>query len=572
MNYDIKQITKWEAPKEDGVAILTMPNVPLPMHTSAPRVIDPTRWEKMRKQCYADANFTCQATGVEMGKGHLHCLPAGSEVLTNNGWKPIELINTNDRVAQFTPESEAIEFVYPTDSMAYPATHLTQIGYKKGLKILSTDDHRTLVFNWTYGKKAGKKSIRTVKAIDAPVGKDWNIWTAGYGVGDTTLSDTERICIALQADGSVNYQRKDNGNYVFSWRASKERKKKQMKQLAAICPFRLWERPETTRPNYLCYQIESPVNCKDFWECFNLHEMSSVKAQQFIDELVKWDGWEGVRHNTPGRCWYTTNPSNRDFVQAVATLAGIGTHVTSSHRKSRAWNDGRELKSTNYKECWNIEFLKRNYRTMQTMAKSSVPYNDKVYCITVPSHYFVARQKNEVFITGNCHELYDIDWANNTMTFQRAVALDPTLHTRFIHSGRALTMFQRGDKYFPKSALLTTLEYGFSLINTYNIEHPDDEPLRVCDTILEWAKHPRLEFEVNRLIEKYHIKFYTFDKSCFNKQNWGKWKLIWEGKEYPTKFATQKDWEEYFNPVEKVVENLPKELEELDKMIKEVNE
>lgn len=171
----------------------------------------------------------------------------------------------------------------------------------------------------------------------------------------------------------------------------------------------------------------------------------------------------------------------------------------------------------------------------------------------------------------HAHELYNVDWENCTMTFQRAVALDPTLHTRFIHSGRALTMFQRGDKYFPESALLATLEYGFDLINQYNIEHPDDEPLRVCDTILEWAKHPRLEYEVNRLIGKYHIKFYTFDKSCFNKKNWSKWKLVWEGKEYPTKFATQKDWEEYFNPVEKTVENSPKELEELDKILKEDN-
>lgn len=170
------------------------------------------------------------------------------------------------------------------------------------------------------------------------------------------------------------------------------------------------------------------------------------------------------------------------------------------------------------------------------------------------------------------HELYDIDWKNCTMTFKRAVALDPRLHSRFIHSGRALTMFERGDKYFPKEALLDTLEYGFSLINNWNTEHPEAEPLRVSTTFLDWAKNPELKDQVNTLIKKYHIKFYDFDKACFNKKNWGKWKLIWEGREYPTKFATQKDWEEHFNPKPKDEPPLPKALSILDSILKEEEE
>lgn len=171
----------------------------------------------------------------------------------------------------------------------------------------------------------------------------------------------------------------------------------------------------------------------------------------------------------------------------------------------------------------------------------------------------------------HAHELYDIDWKNCTMTFKRAVALDPTLHTRFIHSGRALTLYQRNDKYFPKEALITTLEYGCSLISQWNAEHPDEEPLRVSDTFLEWAKEPMLEQDVNQLIEKYGMKFYTFEKSCFNRTNWPKWKLVYNNKEYPTKFATKKDWEKHFAPVEKPVEKieLPDEVSKaLEEMLK----
>lgn len=569
MKYDIKEITQWEAPAEDGPAILTMPNIPLPLHSSAPRTIDPRRWERMRKQCYAKANYTCQASGKEMGQGHLHCLPRNTEVLTSEGWKRIDSITLADKVAQFKPEAEIIQFVNPTKTISYYEDNLVEIGYKRGLKIRSTANHRTLVFKWRERKINTGKVYETIPAKDAPVGKPWNIWTAGYGVGETKLSDAERIYIALQADGAISHQRKDNGNYVFKLRVSKERKKEQVKHLINQCPFRCWECPEKTRPNYFCYQIEVPVNCKNFWESFDLDSMSGVKAQELIDELVKWDGWEGYRGKCYGRCYYTTSTLNKDFVQAVATLAGIDTHVTCSEREERHWGDGRILKQMNYKKCYNIEFHKRNYRGMQTMSKQIISYNDDVFCITVPSHYFVARQNGEVFITGNCHELYNIDWANCTMEFQRAVALDPTLHTRFIHSGRALTMFERGDAHFPKSALLTTLELGFAYIEHYNFEHPGDEPLRVCDTILEWAKNPQLEYGVNRLIEKYNIKFYTFDKRCFNKKNWGKWRLIWEDREYPTKFPTKEDWEEYFNPKSEDKENQPEELNELDSILKE---
>lgn len=572
MKYDIKTIDKWEAPKEDGVAILTMPNIPLPCHGLCPRTIDPTRWEKMRKQCYVDANYTCQATGEELGKGHLHCLPRDTEVLTSEGWKRIDSITLTDKVAQFKPEAEIIQFVNPTKTISYYEDNLIEIGYKRGLKIRSTANHRTLVFKWGKRKINTGKVYETIPAKDAPVGKLWNIWTAGYGVGETKLSDAERIYIALQADGTIGYQRKDNGNYVFRLRVSKERKKEQVKHLIHQCPFRCWKCPEKTRPNYLCYHIEVPVNCKNFWESFDLDSMSVVKAQEFIDELVKWDGWEGYRGKCYGRCYYTTSTLNKDFVQAVATLAGIDTHVTCSERKERHWDDGRILKQMDYKKCYNIEFHKRNYRGMQTMSKQTISYNDDVFCITVPSHYFVARQDGEVFITGNCHELYDIDWSNCTMAFKRAVSLDPRLHTRFIHSGRALTLFQRHDKYFPKEALIATLEYGFSLISQWNAEHPDEEPLRVSDTFLEWEKNPDLHYDVARLIEQYNIKFYTFDKKCFNKTNWPKWKLIYNSKEYPTKFATKKEWEEHFAPTEKPIEKveLPSDVQaELDKMLGE---
>lgn len=168
----------------------------------------------------------------------------------------------------------------------------------------------------------------------------------------------------------------------------------------------------------------------------------------------------------------------------------------------------------------------------------------------------------------DAHELYTVDWANQTATFERAVGLNHHLHTIFIHSGRAITIFERGGPTVPRSLMLATLKAGFELISEYNMKHYDEEPLRVFDTILEWAKNPMLERDVNGLIEKYKIKFYTFNKKYINKKHWGNWKLIYNGKEYPTKFTNQKDWEDYYkpNPVEKIEDD---NLSMLDAILKE---
>lgn len=175
-------------------------------------------------------------------------------------------------------------------------------------------------------------------------------------------------------------------------------------------------------------------------------------------------------------------------------------------------------------------------------------------------------------MTQHAHELYDIDWKHQTMTFKRAVCLAPRLHTIFIHSGRALSLFERGEPYMTKQVMLETLEEGFALIQKWNKEHPDQEPLRVSSTFIDWAKNPQLAEGVKALVEEYGIKFYNFDLRYINAKNWSKWKLVYNGKEYPTKFKNQQEWEDHFKPkpVKKPVEkvDLPDEIQaELDKML-----
>lgn len=60
----------WTAPEQDGAPILSMPNIPAPLHQLAPRtVMGASLWDRARKRCYFEANYKCQACGKDLGKG-----------------------------------------------------------------------------------------------------------------------------------------------------------------------------------------------------------------------------------------------------------------------------------------------------------------------------------------------------------------------------------------------------------------------------------------------------------------------------------------------------------------------
>lgn len=138
----------------------------------------------------------------------------------------------------------------------------------------------------------------------------------------------------------------------------------------------------------------------------------------------------------------------------------------------------------------------------------------------------------------HAHELYEIDYRSGESVFKRCIAICREDHD-FIHSGRLITLFKEGNPLYPKSYLLRVLEKGFNLIDMYN--ETAEEELRVFDTFVEFLKVPEIEPEVSALFKKYNIKFYRAPKRG---AKWSDWRLVWNGKEYPTPYADHAEWEE----------------------------
>lgn len=138
------------------------------------------------------------------------------------------------------------------------------------------------------------------------------------------------------------------------------------------------------------------------------------------------------------------------------------------------------------------------------------------------------------------HEVYEIDYAHGTAKFVKVFCVCSMCHLGCIHTGRALTLWKHGNPLYPTEFLLQGAEHAFKLINEYNKDNPKAD-LRAYSTFLDYLKHDELREPMEKLIEKYNVKFYS---EVEDMAEWGDWKLIIGNNEYNTPYADKDAWKE----------------------------
>lgn len=142
----------------------------------------------------------------------------------------------------------------------------------------------------------------------------------------------------------------------------------------------------------------------------------------------------------------------------------------------------------------------------------------------------------------DAHELYDFDYESKSATFVRLIGLCKTCHGGVIHSGRAITMYKQQMPLWTEDVLIRAAEHGFRLVSRWNKQHPDDEPLRMFATFLDWMKVPTLGETIQNLATQYDIEFYDVPPTD-GKDDWGQWKLVFNQTEYYSPYAIMAEWQ-----------------------------
>lgn len=136
------------------------------------------------------------------------------------------------------------------------------------------------------------------------------------------------------------------------------------------------------------------------------------------------------------------------------------------------------------------------------------------------------------------HEVYEINYANGTAKFVRVFCVCSLCHLGCIHTGRALTLWKHNNPLYPTEFLLEGAEHAFKIISEYNKDNPGAD-IRAYSTFLDYLKHDELREPMEKLIEKYGVKFYT---EVENMVDWGDWKLIIGDKKYDAPYANEEEW------------------------------
>jgi hypothetical protein len=228
--------------------------------------------------------------------------------------------------------------------------------------------------------------------------EDWKVSAihyipiAGEGKNRKELTPLERFLIAASADGSFIKRKKQ----IIQLSFSKQRKIDRFLSIIRKTRIPFSEVKGKARKGnikatrrFLVFPATPFV--KGLKNIKPLNEIGKIWAQEFIKELLNWDG-----STKTVLYWSGTNSEDADYIQAVCALGGITCNRNIQIDKCKA----------SYKPVHRLVFIMSDKRKCGRIKKQEHKNTyGYVVCVRVPKGNIIIRRNNKVNITGNCHHL-----------------------------------------------------------------------------------------------------------------------------------------------------------------------
>lgn len=292
------------------------------------------------------------------------CHSDDTEILTTKGWLLFSDLDEQDQVAQYDRATEKITFVNPSKIVSFEHTDDMVSINNKSFDLCVTANHRMLV---------RQANIFVRRADEVCAGQ--KMPTGGFldSVGGPS-PELARVLVAWAADGITAAGKP-------KWGLKKEDKKERLRKLLSEAGILFTEKQYDNGQ----WRLTATADLKSFmpdrlwsWE----HLFWSTEAREAVmDELQYWD----ARSPRPGHVIYNTKLlDNANVIQAIAVTTGWSASVVQDSNS-----------------MYRVNLLRRTWRTISPNSIRRVPYNGKVWCVTVPSGFTVTRRNGKVTVTGN---------------------------------------------------------------------------------------------------------------------------------------------------------------------------
>lgn len=365
----------------------------------------------------------------------MFCYSSDTEVLTNRGWLLHKDVTLDDSVLCYDTTSGVLEWQQPIAN-----NHFMYIGDMVSIKhkrcdILVTPNHK-MWLRYQRDRSNNGKSLAYHEVIaDDLLIHDPEYFCLTSGFVDETVDDVETMhlpeCIGAMkkydsvlmddwiqfvawiiTDGFVT-RNKDYGLGI----SQKIEHKHEIEKLLARLPFHF---SKTVRDGD---KWEWEMNSKQVheWFCKNVgqgaankrlpKEFLSLSVRQsriLLQTLIDGDGnrgfWKGKWSGSKSYGEYrTVSRMLADDVQALVLRCGFSAFLYF------------------HSNMWVVAISERTEVSMSRKNISTVPYNDNVYCLTVPSGFYVTRRNGMVAIQGNS------DGSNSNLASATAQTYPPLL-------------------------------------------------------------------------------------------------------------------------------------------------
>lgn len=310
-----------------------------------------------------------------------YCVKGTDEVLTPDGWKRLDALEGYQKIAQW--DNGKIAFVQPS---AIHKPHYTGPLLKADGKIhlCATPDHRQLLWD-QYSKSYKTKAVKDISHTNGNL----RFVSAGHlEGGDDYPTAFVQFLAAFQADGSW----KDGTAMSFNF--TKERKARRLESILNTLEVPFQKHNAKTLSyrinagSQLAEQVDSFLGRDKLWGSWLL-SFSQNNLRTLAEEVKFWDG---TNYTETKWMYFSAIKSNVDWIATVCHMAGLHTSQHTQEMLHRLVITTGILHSTHL-HIWGEE-----------------QWDGPVYCVTVPSSYFVIRSQGSIFITGNCWAAREYDY------------------------------------------------------------------------------------------------------------------------------------------------------------------
>jgi len=325
------------------------------------------------------------------------CVDASTEYLSPVGWRRIDEYNGSE-VAQYHPETGAIEFVRPTEYVKKPCPSMIRIKTSRGVDQLLSPEHRVL-----YVGSTGKTAVASASDVArqhhaAKYGWKGRIITTFEREVKTQLPITDealRLQVALMADGHF-----PNKTSAVSLRLKKLRKVTRLRELltAAGVPY-----TEGQSGDFKVFRFNAPLKTKTYGPAFWVANTAQMRV--IAEECIHWDG--SVRKGG-GMSFFSTDKASADFIQYAFASTGRTARITEDVRDGRATCYCVHARSN--AALLYITGQKADKTKSDTVWSEPSPDGFK-YCFVVPSTFLLLRRNGCIFATGNTGKTLSVLWA-----------------------------------------------------------------------------------------------------------------------------------------------------------------